>query len=171
MNKMIYSSSNTQARPAIELVKVSLTAALYVTVTLVLAVISFGAIQVRLSEMFNYLALYHKRYVWGVTLGVVLANFLSPTWVLDVPIGGSATFLTLLLCRAVTKRMENMVAKMVIMAITFTISMFTIAIQLTILLDLPFFYTWMTVAAGELLSMTIGGVIIHMLSKKVDFSK
>src|SRR5699024_3687251 len=102
---MIYSSSNTQARPAIELVKVSLTAAFYVAVPLVFAVSSFGSLQVRLSEMCNYLALYHMRYVWGVTSGVGRATFLSPAWGLDVAIGGSAKFLTLLLCRAVSKRM------------------------------------------------------------------
>jgi len=160
-----------EARPIAETVKISLIASLYVTVTIVLAVISFGAIQVRLSEMFNYLALFHKRYVWGVTLGVVIANFMSPTWVLDVPIGSTATFLTLILRRAVTKRMKNMVSKMAIMAIIFTFSMFTIAIQMVILLDFPFFYTWFTIAVGELLSMTIGGVIIHMLSKKINLSK
>lgn len=169
MNKTMIQEA--QARPITETVKVSLIASLYVTVTIVLAVISFGAIQVRLSEMFNYLALFHKRNVWGVTLGVVIANFLSPTWVLDVPIGSLATFLTLILCRAVTKRMNNMVIKMAVMAIIFTISMFTIAIQMVILLDFPFFYTWFTIAVGELLSMTIGGVIIHMLSKKINLSK
>lgn len=169
MNKTLYGNSQTlQIR---ELVKISLAAALYVAVTLVLAVISFGAIQIRLSEMFNYLALFHKRYVWGVTLGVVFANFMSPMWVLDVPIGSMATFLALILSRAITKRMENMVAKMTVMAIIFTISMFSIAMQLYLLLDLPFFYTWFTVALGELLSMTIGGVIIHMLSTKLDLSK
>ncbi|CAM5352903.1 Queuosine transporter QueT OS=Lysinibacillus sphaericus OX=1421 GN=queT_1 PE=4 SV=1 [Lysinibacillus sphaericus] len=67
-----------------ELTKVALVAALYVAVTVLLSVISFGAVQLRLSEMFNYLALYNKRYVVAVTLGVVLANFMSPTWILDV---------------------------------------------------------------------------------------
>mgnify|MGYP002733419785 CR=1 FL=1 len=52
-----------------ETTKVALIAALYVAVTLILAVISFGAIQLRLSEMFNYLAIFHKRYIVAVTLG------------------------------------------------------------------------------------------------------
>ena len=169
MNKTV--SYKPQSLPVTELVKVSLIAALYVAVTILLAVISFGAIQVRLSEMFNYLALFHKRYVWGITLGVVFANFLSPTWILDVPIGGIATLLTLIFCRVITKRINNMVIKMAVMAVIFTISMFTIALQLYILLDFPFFYTWFTVAIGELLSMTIGGVVIHMLSKKLDLTK
>lgn len=158
-------------RAVTELTKTALVAALYVAVTLLFAVISFGAIQLRLSEMFNYLALYHKRYVYAVTIGVVLANFLSPTWLLDVPIGGIATFLVLMLCRAVTKNMKNEVLKLIVTAILFTLSMFTVAGQLTILLGLPFWATWLTVGIGELLSMAVGGVTIYLIGKKVDFTK
>ncbi|MFJ7734748.1 QueT transporter family protein [Lysinibacillus sp. NPDC097287] len=154
-----------------ELTKTALVAALYVAVTVLLSVISFGAVQLRLSEMFNYLVLYHKRYVVAVTLGVVLANFLSPTWILDVPIGGIATFLVLLLCRRVTKNITNDIMKMVVTALIFAFSMFTVAGQLTILYDLPFWATWFTVGIGELLSMTVGGLTIFLLNKKIDLSK
>ncbi|MCY9547875.1 MULTISPECIES: QueT transporter family protein [Lysinibacillus] len=154
-----------------ELTKTALVAALYVAVTVLLSVISFGAVQLRLSEMFNYLALYNKRYVLAVTLGVVLANFMSPTWVLDVPIGGIATFLVLILCRKVTKNITNDLVKMVVTALIFALSMFTVAGQLTILYDLPFWATWFTVGVGELLSMTVGGVTIYLLNKKIDLTK
>ncbi len=154
-----------------ELTKTALVAALYVAVTVLLSVISFGAVQLRLSEMFNYLALYNKRYILAVTLGVVLANFMSPTWVLDVPIGGIATFLVLILCRKVTKNITNDLVKMVVTALIFALSMFTVAGQLTILYDLPFWATWITVGVGELLSMTVGGVTIYLLNKKIDLTK
>lgn len=154
-----------------ELTKTSLVAALYVTATLMLSVISFGAVQLRLSEMFNYLALYNKRYVVAVTAGVVIANFMSPTWLLDVPVGGIATLLVLLLCRRLTKNIQHQFVKMGITAIIFTLSMFTVAGQLTILLGLPFWPTYATVAIGELFSMIIGGIIIHSLSKKIDLSQ
>ena len=154
-----------------ELAKTALIAALYVVVTVMLSVISFGAIQLRLSEMFNYLALYHKRYVVAVTAGVVLANFMSPTWILDVPIGGIATLLVLLLCRRVTRNIKNDVLKMGVTAIIFALSMFTVAGQLTILYGFPFWLTYFTVGVGELLSMTVGGIIMHSLHKKIDFTK
>ncbi|MBK3493826.1 QueT transporter family protein [Viridibacillus sp. YIM B01967] len=169
MNKSILNAS-----PRItvsELTKTSLVAGLYVAVTVLLSVISFGAIQLRLSEMFNYLALYNKRYIMAVTIGVILANFMSPTWILDVPIGGISTFLVLILCRSVTKKITNDILKMVVTALIFAISMFTVAGQLTILFDYPFWATWLTVGIGELLSMTVGGIIIHLLNKKIDLSK
>lgn len=164
-------TSLTTSRVAVgDITKTAIVAALYVAVTVVLAVISFGAVQLRLAEMFNYLALYHKRYIIAVTIGVVLANFLSPTWILDVPIGGICTFIVLVICRAVTKKMKNEVMKFVVTGIIVTASMFTVAAQLTIMLDLPFWPTYGMVAVGEALSMTVGGVTIYLLNKKLHFA-
>ncbi|WP_025784175.1 QueT transporter family protein [Sporosarcina sp. D27] len=154
-----------------ELAKMAVVAGLYVAVTLTLAVISFGAVQLRLSEMFNYLALFHKRYIIAVTAGVVIANFFSPTWFLDVPIGGVATFLVLLISRAATKKLKSDKMKFVWTAVIFSVSMFTVAGQLTLLYGAPFWITWFTVGAGELLSMTVGGSIMLALAKKIDFTK
>ncbi|WP_304439145.1 QueT transporter family protein [Oceanobacillus sp. Castelsardo] len=125
MNTQAYQETSlTSTR---DLTKIGLVAALYVAVTLILSVISFGAIQLRLSEMFNYLALFHKRYIVAITLGVVIVNFMSPMWFLDVPVGGIATFLVLILSRALTKNMKNLKAKLATTAIVFALSMFTVA--------------------------------------------
>lgn len=169
MDKSI--SKNTSVISITELTKVAMVAAMYVVITSTLAVFSFGAIQLRLSEMFNYLALYHKRYVAAVALGVVIANFMSPTWVLDVPIGSMATLLVLMLCRAVTKNIKNDKLKITVTAVIFALSMFTVAGQLVILYDLPFLYTWLTAGLGELVSMGVGGIFIYLLGKKVDLTK
>src|SRR5699024_7951141 len=85
-----------------DLTLTGIVAALYVAVTLVLSAISFGAIQLRLSEMFNYLALFHIRYVVAITSGVVIVNFLSPMWFLDVTIGGIEILLLLVISRQAT---------------------------------------------------------------------
>ena len=154
-----------------DLTLTGIVAALYVAVTLVLSAISFGAIQLRLSEMFNYLALFHKRYVVAITLGVVIVNFLSPMWFLDVPIGGIATFLVLVISRLATKRIKNLKIKLAITAVIFTLSMFTVAGQLHFVFDMPFWVTYATVGLGELLSMTIGGIFIYFLNKKLDLTK
>lgn len=164
-------SVSTTRSSVSETAKVAVVASLYVAVTLVLAVISFGAVQLRLSEMFNYLALFHKRYVIGVTLGVVIANLFSPMWWIDVPVGGIATLIVLIICRAVTKNMKSLVWKIVVTGIIFTISMFTVATQLMLIFDLPFWPTYGMVAVGEALSMAVGGVTIYLLQKKIDFTK
>lgn len=154
-----------------DLTKTGIITALYVAVTFALSVISFGAIQLRLSEMFNYLALFHKRYIIAITLGVVLVNFISPMWFLDVPIGGGATFLVLVFSRFVTKNIKNLKVKIMITAIIFTLSMFTVAGQLYIVFGVPFWLTYITAGFGELLSMTIGGIIVYFLNQKLDLTK
>lgn len=67
-----------------DVTRMALVTGLYVAVTLVLSVFSFGVIQIRLSEMFNYLSLYNKRYIVAVTAGVALANIASPLGLIDV---------------------------------------------------------------------------------------
>lgn len=154
-----------------DLAKAAVICALYVTLTASLFVISFGPVQFRLAEMFNFLALYHKRYVYAVTLGVIFANFFSPTWMLDVPIGGTCTFLVLMLCRLVTKKVKSEKWKLGITTLIFALSMFTVAIQLNLLLGYSFWPTYLTVGVGELLSMTVGAITIYLLRKKIDFSR
>ena len=107
----------------------------------------------------------------AVTLGVVIANFFSPMWWVDVPVGGIATFIVLIICRVLTKNMKSLVWKMIVTGIIFTASMFTVAAQLTILLDLPFWPTYGMVAVGEAFSMLVGGVTMYLLQKKIDFTK
>ena len=150
-----------------EIARMALVTGLYVAVTLVLSVISFGAIQIRLSEMFNYLSLYNKKYIYAVAL----ANLASPLGLIDVVVGSVSTLIVLLLNYSVTKRVKNMKLKMVITALIFAFSMFTVAGQLKLLYQAPFFFNWGVIALGELASMIVGGVIIYWISKKIDLTK
>lgn len=165
----VYEEPITSVR---SLTKIGLIAALYIAVTFFFSAISFGPIQLRLSEMFNFLAIFHRRYILAVTFGVVVSNALwSPIKIIDVPVGTMHTLISLLVVRAVTKRMENMKAKFVATTLILTVSMFIIALQLFIVAEFPFWWTYFTVAVGELLAMTIGGFIIYFVSKKIDFTK
>lgn len=154
-----------------EIARMALVTGLYVAVTLVLSIISFGAIQIRLSEMFNYLSLYNKKYIYAVTLGVTLANLASPLGLIDVVVGSVSTLIILLLNYSVTKRVENMKLRMVITALIFAFSMFTVAGQLKLLYQVPFFFNWGVIALGELASMLVGGIIIYWISKKIDLTR
>ncbi|WP_207696772.1 hypothetical protein DOK67_0003228 [Enterococcus sp. DIV0212c] len=164
-------NSQTQSWSVVTLTKMALITALYVIVTIFLAPFSFGAIQLRFSEMFNYLPLFNKRYIVAVTLGVAISNFASPLGLVDVIIGSVSTCLILLFSYYVTKRLKSQIKKMVLTAILCSFSMFTVAGQLTYFYHLPFFYTWLTVALGELLSMTIGGILIYWINEKIDLTK
>lgn len=80
-------NSQTKAWSVIALTKMALITALYVVVTIFLAPFSFGAVQLRFSELFNYLPLFNKRYILAVTLGVAISNVASPLGLVDIVIG------------------------------------------------------------------------------------
>lgn len=74
-------------------------AALYAGLTLALAPLSYGAIQVRLSECMTLLAFYNRNYIPGLTLGCLIANIGSPFGIVDMLAGTFATFIALYLMR------------------------------------------------------------------------
>lgn len=123
--------------------KMAVVTGVYVAVTIVLSVISFGAIQFRLAEMFNFLPLFNKRYTIAVTLGVAIANLASPLGIVDVLFGSVSTLIVLLICRAVTKRITSLKKKMIVTTLIFAFSMFTVAGQLTFFYQAPFFFNWL----------------------------
>ncbi|EOI01617.1 hypothetical protein UAY_01025 [Enterococcus moraviensis ATCC BAA-383] len=164
-------NTQTKAWSVISLTKMALITALYVVVTIFLAPFSFGAVQLRFSELFNFLPLFNKRYIGAVTLGVAISNFASPLGLVDVVIGSTSTFIVLFVSYYLTRKLESPIKKMILTAIICSFSMFTVAGQLTYFYHLPFFYTWITVAIGELLSMSVGGILIYWVNEKIDLTK
>ncbi len=68
-------------------------AALYAALTVALAPISYGPVQVRLSECMTLLAFYHPRWIPGLVVGCLLANLDSPFGMTDIIVGTAATFI------------------------------------------------------------------------------
>ncbi|MBP2100243.1 QueT transporter family protein [Enterococcus rivorum] len=153
------------------LAKMALISALYIVVTLFLAPLSFGLLQLRLSEMFNYLAIYNKRYILAISIGVALSNVASPLGIVDIVTGSLSTFIILSISYILTKKRTSEKKKLAITATLCSLSMFTIAAQMTLFYQLPFFYSWLIIGVGELLSMTLGAFIIYWISGKIDLTK
>ena len=91
-----------------KLVENALIAAVYTAAALLLAPISYGVLQFRVSEALTLLPFMRKDTVWGVTVGCLLANLLNPLGVnpLDVIFGTLATLIAALL----TARCKNVFA-------------------------------------------------------------
>ena len=71
----------------------ALIAALYVVLTLVFAPISFGPIQLRVSEALIILPMFTPAAVPGLFIGCLLANLLGGAVILDVIFGSLATLI------------------------------------------------------------------------------
>lgn len=71
------------------LVSTALIAAIYVVMTLAIAPLSFGMIQIRISEVLMLMAFIDKKYAPGLVLGCFIANCFSPFGMMDVVFGHS----------------------------------------------------------------------------------
>ncbi|MDR0921615.1 MAG: QueT transporter family protein [Lactobacillales bacterium] len=155
------------------LVRSAIVIALYIAITVLLGPLGNGAIQFRLSEMFNYLALKNKRYIWALTVAVAVSNYIMPNslGVVDVVVGSLSTLIFVSLGRYVTRNIKNETKRFFFFNLFFSFSMFTIAGELHYMLDLPFFLTWLTCGLGEFISLLIGGWVIQQIGKRVDLTK
>ncbi|MGO4937831.1 QueT transporter family protein [Fundicoccus sp. Sow4_H7] len=176
MNHQSTTSSETTG-----LVKAALVAALYVVLTIMVAPIAYGALQMRVSEILNYLGLYNRRYIYAVTLGVFIANLFSSAGAIDMVIGTSATFVFLWLGRWAGDKFvsmnegrlkhDPMIYKYIIMLISFVLQMLPIAYMLVYLLNIEqgFWITYLYLAISEALVMGVGAFIMYPISKRINF--
>jgi uncharacterized membrane protein len=94
-----------KATPSLEVALMAILAAVYAIGTIVLAPISFLAIQVRVTDALIPLAFYLKRpAVAGVTIGNIIANMFSPFGIIDIIVGTVANFIAAGSCMYVPER-------------------------------------------------------------------
>lgn len=149
----------------------ALIAALYFVVTIAIAPFGFLNIQFRLSELFNHLIVYNKRYFFGIVLGVVISNLvLSPTKA-DLIFGVSHTVISLAITLLVGKYVKDEIKLMVVNTFVFSFNMFIIAYMLKVFVGLTdgFGFLWLTLGFSELLTMGIAIVIVYYLNKRLQF--
>ena len=75
------------------LAEASVIAAIYAVLTIVLAPISYGAVQVRISEALTVLPFFTPAAVPGLFVGCIAANLLSPYGLPDLIFGSLATLI------------------------------------------------------------------------------
>lgn len=159
--------------------QIALVAAIYVVLTAAppLNAISYGAYQFRVAEMLNFLAFYNRKYIIGVTLGCMIANYFmyGP---IDVFVGGGSTLVFLSLGVYFFDKFKKTYwfggrvnKAFFLFAIFFSLSMVTIAAELTYLYQAPFFLTWFTTGVGEFASLLVGALVMDKLGKRMDLTK
>ena len=162
-----------------DIADISIVAAIYIVLTITppLNAISYGAYQFRISEMMNFMAFYNPKYIIGVTLGCMIANFFS-FGMLDVYVGGGSTLVFLSLgVWLFSKYSKDYLFNGLIrkdhfyFSILFSLSMFTIAAELNIVAQLPFFLTWVTTGIGEFASLIVGAIIIGKSARRIDLTR
>lgn len=147
-------------------------AALYIAVSALIQPFGFTNVQFRISEIFNHLVVFNKKYIFGIVLGVFLTNlFFSPLLPYDLIFGVGHSLITLLILIGAMKFIKGTWARLLFNTGLFTFTMFIIAYELNLAFGIPFFFGWLTTAAGELVVMLIGAPIMYALNKRLRFGE
>lgn len=135
-------------------------AALYAGLTILFQAISFGAVQVRVSEAMTLLPILMPAAVPGLTIGCLIANLICSTWQ-DWVFGTLATLIAAVLSR----RLRHNLYLAALMPVASN------ALIVGIMLYLMFGGSWwlniLTVGAGEALACFVLGIPLVKALEKV----
>ena len=135
------------------------TAAIYAVLKVAMAPISYGAVQLRLSEVMTLLAFVDPVFIPGLVLGNFIANLFSPFGLPDVVFGTLATFIAVF--------MMSKMKSMLIASFWPTIANgLIIGLELAIFTGAPFVSTALYVALGEFLVVTVLGYPVFKVVMK-----
>lgn len=147
-------------------------AALYIAVSMLIQPFGFTNIQFRVSEMFNHLIVFNKKYIFGILLGVFLTNLLfSPMKAYDLIFGVGQSLIALTITIICCRIIQSIWKRMLVNILAFTVTMFIIALELNLAFGLPIMWTWLTTAIGEFAVMAIGAPLILAIHRRVNFEK
>lgn len=140
----------------------AIVAAIYFLFTLITSPFSFLGMQVRVAEVFVLLCFFRKDYCFGITLGCLLVNIISPLGAWDMLFG---TLATLVSCLFV------MYSKHLVIAAIFPIifNSFIVGAELFFILNEPFWINVGMVAIGETIAMILGYILFFALRKQSSF--
>ncbi len=147
------------------IVTIGLVAAIYAVLTLVLAPMSYGPIQFRVSEVLNLLAFVNPIFAPGIVLGCFIANLFSPLGMMDVIFGTTATLISVIM---IVRSKKLWVASLWPVIFNGII----IGVELQYAFQVPFLVGAFQVALGEFVVVTLLGVpLFSALLKNAAFSK
>lgn len=151
----------------------ALIAALYFVITAVVAPFGFLNVQFRLSELFNHLIVFNKKYFFGIVLGVFISNLvLSPTKA-DLIFGVLHTAVSLGITLLFAQFIKNKIVLMFINTVVFSFNMFIIAYMLKIFVGVEdaFMFLWFTLGISEFLTMALAIIVIYFINKRLDLKQ
>lgn len=149
------------------IVKNAIIAAIYAALTLILAPISYGPIQLRLSEILILLALLSGKFVPGLLVGCIIANAFSPMGIWDVLFGTLGTLLSGISLWLIGKKIRKTIPALLlsILAASFWNGLFVgFEIFLTLRMSLLLYGGY--VFLSELVVLFAGGVLYYFLEKQ-----
>lgn len=139
---------------------ISMISALYVIITLIFAYISYGPIQVRISEALTLLPFFDKRAIFALFIGCLVSNIFGGLGMYDIIFGSIFTLIAAFL----TYKMKSIYMAGMPPVI---INAFGVSLYLSLLSKLPYWTTVIYIGLGELISVYgIGLPLFLYLSRR-----
>ena len=140
-------------------------AALYAAMTLLLAPISYGPIQLRLSEAMTLLPMLLPQAIPGLFVGCLIAN-LYTGMLTDIIFGSLATLLAAV-ATYLLRRKPFLAASCPVIS-----NGVIVGLVLALSANLPLALTMVQVAIGEIGAVIVGFIILSAMNRaKIDFSR
>ncbi len=160
------------------LVYPAITAALYVTLTLGFAPLSFGSVQFRFAELLNLLVFINPIYAYGVIAGCFISNLFSPLGIIDVVVGTLSTVFSVGMIALTAKNVNTALNRNIINLRLFvatlwpTVSSVFIGLELWYVFNIPFVLATLSVMIGQFVVVTCMGypIFIIILRNKYLYS-
>ncbi|MDO4490330.1 MAG: QueT transporter family protein [Lachnospiraceae bacterium] len=149
---------NKNNKKVLRIAMAAMIAALYVTLTFIFAPISFGNLQVRVSECLTILPLFTPAAVPGLFIGCILGNMLGGAILPDIIAGSIATLLGAVGTRMLRKT-HPVLATLPPVLTNMLIVPFVLRYGYGV--TLPLWLMSITVGIGELISCTVLGMILY----------
>lgn len=144
------------------LTRAAIIAALYAALTLLLAPMSFGLVQVRVSEALTLLPVLMPEAVPALFVGCLLANFLGGATALDVVFGALATLLAAVCTRLLRRRL----LPAMLMPVLFNGAIVGTVVYFAYSPGVPVALCMLSVAAGEAISCcALGPIMLKALER------
>ncbi len=152
-----------------KLCRAAVIGALYAAVTLLLAPISYGNLQCRVSEALCILPWFFPETSWGLFVGCLLANLLGGNGPLDIIFGSLATLIACLITARVKARGLALLPPVVVNAVM-------VGAMLAYVISPDSFWTAyplfaLEVAAGEAVAMYVLGLPLSYLLERIPYVK
>ncbi|MDP4133593.1 MAG: QueT transporter family protein [Bacillota bacterium] len=151
------------------LVRSAIVGAVYAALTIILAPISYGMVQFRVSELMTLLVFINPAYIPGLLVGCFAANLMGAGGMIDAVFGTLASAFAFLIM-VFARKIKNKNIGLIIASLGPALSSFIIALEMKVALhDKESFLLWCgSVAIGELVVVTLAGVPLYkyILGKK-----
>ncbi|MDF2556364.1 MAG: hypothetical protein K0R71_192 [Bacillales bacterium] len=132
--------------------------ALYAVTTVMITPFAYGEIQFRFTEILIFFAFFNKKFIPGLVVGCMIANYFGTLGMIDVFVGAAATLIVTLLI----SKVKSIWLVPVIAAV---VNGIFVGAELHYMFEIPLIATMMYVAIGELFAVAVGIPIFNYLMK------